>query len=122
MPEFRYNRTREKCIDYEVVVDAYTSEERAMSWYYCLEEKLSFPFTALCITARLVSPLKKGEEATVMVQAREKDCVAEMFVLVAFSGRRMGVPLAQLAPVNANDASRGTVEDWHYWLGREYVF
>ena len=26
----------------EVIVDAFGSEEQAMGWYYCLEEKLQF--------------------------------------------------------------------------------
>lgn len=33
----RWNRARETRIIDEVVVDAYTSDEQAMSWYYYLE-------------------------------------------------------------------------------------
>ena len=122
MPEQRFNRNREKRIDYEIVVDACTSEERAMSWYYYLEEKLSFPFTARCMGARSISPLKKGEEAEVIALAREEDCLAGMFTLIAFAGRRVGVPPAQLAPVNGDKATGGAVEDWHYWVARGYEF
>jgi hypothetical protein len=56
------NRAREHRIEQEIVVDAYTSEERAMSWCYYLEEKLQFPFKAKCIAVREISPLKKGRE------------------------------------------------------------
>jgi len=42
----RLNRARERRILEDIVVDAYTSEERAIAWYYYLEEKLSFPFKA----------------------------------------------------------------------------
>jgi hypothetical protein len=45
-----------------------------------------------------------------------------MFVLVPFSGRRVGVPLAQLKVVKADRATREAVEDWHYWLARGYSF
>lgn len=110
MPPTRLNRTCEKRIDNEILVDAYTSEERAMSWYYYLEEKLSFPFTARCMRARSISPLKKGEEAEVVALVREEDCLAEMFLLIAFAGRRVGIPLAQLAPVDADKASGEAVE------------
>jgi len=96
MPAPRLNRTREKRIDCEIVVDAYTSEERTMSWCYYLEEQLSFPFTARCMRARSISPLKKGEEAEAVALAREEGCLAEMFVLIAFAGRRVGVRLVQL--------------------------
>ncbi len=122
MREFRVNRAREKRISYEIVVDAYTPEERAMGWYYYLEEKLSFPFTACCVAVRSISPLKKGEKAEVVAMAREEDCLAEMFVLVDFAGRRVGVPLAQLKAVNADRATREAVEDWQYWLARGYTF
>jgi Calcium binding len=56
IPDVRVNRAREKRIDDECVVDAHTPEERAMGWYYYLEEKLSFPFTARCLAARSMSP------------------------------------------------------------------
>jgi hypothetical protein len=45
----------------EIVVDAYDAGERAMGWYYYLEDKIHFPFQAKCITAKVVSPLRKGE-------------------------------------------------------------
>ena len=51
---------REDRIHNEAIVEAYGSEEQAMSWYYYLENKIRFPFSAKCIVANLVSPLKKG--------------------------------------------------------------
>lgn len=65
----RLNRAREKRIDYEVVVDCYTSEERAMGWFYYLEEKLSFPFEARCIAARAISPLNMHERVPMVAIA-----------------------------------------------------
>ena len=40
------NKAREHRIEMEAVVDAYNSEERAMGWYYYLEERLKVPFKA----------------------------------------------------------------------------
>mgnify|MGYP002777159226 FL=1 len=37
---------RETRIMMEVVVDAYGPEERAMGWYYYLQDTMQFPFTA----------------------------------------------------------------------------
>lgn len=122
MPKPRLNRAREKRIGDDIVVDCYTAEECATGWYYHIEGRVSFPFTARCIAPRSVSPLKKGEEVQVVTMAREKDCLAGMFVLVDFAGRRAGVPLAQLQPVKADRATREAVADWHYWLARGYVF
>jgi Calcium binding len=50
---------REDRIHNEAIVDAYGPEEKAMSWYYYLENKIHFPFQAKCVVAKLVSPLKK---------------------------------------------------------------
>jgi hypothetical protein len=122
MFETRLNHAREKRITYEIVVDAYTPEERALGWYYYLKEKLSFPFTARCIAVRSISPLKKGEKAEVVAMAPEEDCLAEMCVLIAFGGRWVGAPLAQLQPVKADRATREAVEDWRYWRARGYAF
>jgi hypothetical protein len=53
---------REDRIHNEAIVEAYGSEEQAMSWYYYLENKIRFPFSAKCIVANLVSPLKKRRD------------------------------------------------------------
>ena len=57
-----YSYAREHRIEQEIVVDAYTSDERAIGWHCYLEEKLRFPFKAKCIAVREVSPLTKGRE------------------------------------------------------------
>lgn len=67
------NRSREHRIEQEIVVDAYTSDERAIGWYYYLEEKLAFPFRAKCNAARGISPLEKGAEVEVLGMAPADD-------------------------------------------------
>ncbi|HEX9627384.1 MAG TPA: calcium-binding protein [Acidiferrobacterales bacterium] len=73
MSKARLDRAREKRIANDIVVDCYSSEESAMGWYYYLEGRLSFPFSARCIAVRSASPLKKGEKAEVVAMAREED-------------------------------------------------
>ena len=51
---------REDRIQNEAIVDA-SPDEQAMSWYYYLESKISFPFQAKCLATKVVSPLRKGE-------------------------------------------------------------
>jgi hypothetical protein len=46
MKKPRKDPVRENRIHEEASVDAYESEEKAMSWYYYLEDKLGFPFRA----------------------------------------------------------------------------
>ena len=58
---------REARIIDEIIVDAYTDDERAMSWYYYLESELRFPFEAECIKQWPISPLRKGEKIRVTV-------------------------------------------------------
>ena len=122
MAQMRGNNARERRIEMEVVVDAYNSEERAMGWYCYLEEKLKFPFQARCKSKRAVSPLRIGEEITVLGMAPEEDCESEMFVRLRWGGRSMAVPLSQLVPLAADPETKEAVADWHYWLGRGYEF
>ena len=44
------NRAREKRIIDEIVVDACTSDERAIGWHCYLDDKLRFPFKAKCVS------------------------------------------------------------------------
>ena len=72
---------REKRIEMEIVVDAYGEEERAMGWYYYLEDVLRFPFTAICVAKRAVSPLRVDDEVEVIEMAPEAGCRSELFVI-----------------------------------------
>ncbi len=116
------NRARERRITYEIVVDAYTPEECAIGWHCHLDDKLRFPFRAKCIAAREISPLKKDEEVEVLGMAPSDDCMREMFVIVGFAGRKLGVPLAQLDPLKPDKATREAIEDWRYWVAMGYEF
>ena len=102
--------------------DAYTSDERAIGWHCYLDDKLRFPFKAKCVAVRGISPLKKGEKVAVIGMAPEDDCMKEMFVIVGFAGRKLGVPLAQLDPVKPDKATREAMDDWRYWLAQGYSF
>jgi hypothetical protein len=122
MPKRKREKAREDRISAEIVVDAYGPEERAMGWYYYLEEKLAFPFKARCAFTRTTSPLKKGEEVEVLALAGEDDCQREVFVLIQFADRKLGIPLSQLAVVKAKPETRQAVEDWGYWAAVGYEF
>jgi hypothetical protein len=111
---------REHRITFEIIVDAYGPEEQAMGWYYYLEDTMHFPFKASCIKEILASPLKEDEKVEVIGMPSEEDCMHEMFVLVKWMGRDMGVPLAQLSPVDVDSETQQVIEDWHYWVGRGY--
>jgi hypothetical protein len=98
------NAEREDRITEEIIVDANGPEEQAMGWYYYLEDKLHFPFTARCTVERAISPLRKGDEVEVLNMASEDECQHEMFVGIRWERRRpLAVPLSQLRPIAEAD-------------------
>jgi hypothetical protein len=115
-------RRREERIEQEIVVDAYTPEERAMGWYYYLEGKLHFPFTATCIKRRATSPFKIGESLVITGLAPEDDCMSDIIVLTEWHGRTLGVPLAQIRPRNVQPDTKEGIDDWHYWVAMGYRY
>ena len=122
MPKPRKNSTREERIDYEIVVDAYGPEERAMGWYYYLDDKLRFPFHAKCTVSQVVSPLKKGETVEVLRLAPEENCTADMLVLIRWHHRNVAIPLSQLTAIDENESTNQALADWKYWVAQGYRF
>jgi Calcium binding len=78
---------REDRIYNEAIVDA-RPEEQAMSWYYYLEGKITFPFRAKCVVTKAVSPLRKGEAVEVLAMATEDACERDMLVQIRCRGGR----------------------------------
>lgn len=113
---------REHRIHYEAVVDAYGEEERAMGWYYYIEDKLHCPLNAKCISKRRTSPLEEGEEVEIQGMAPEGECMKEVFVEVNWQGRIIALPLAQLEPTDVNEKTQEAIEDRHYWIDRGYQY
>jgi len=93
-----------------------------MGWYYYLERKLRFPFTATCIKRRATSPFKVGESLSITGLAPEDDCMSEIIVITTWHGRALGVPLVQLRPRNVDTATKEAIEDWHYWVTMGYQY
>jgi len=119
----RRDERREERITIEIIVDAYGSEEQAMSWYYYLENQLRFPFTALCTKKRAASPLQVKDEVDAIRMPSEDECEKEMFVTIRWEKDSLAVPLSQLKPTSNTDAqTREAIEDWHYWVNMGYQF
>lgn len=118
----KIEESREDRIAMEIVVDAYGEEERAVGWYYYLEETLGFPFKAKCVSKREISPLKPNEKVEVVGMASEGECEREMFVTVKWDKRTFAVPLSQLVGVDVDEETREAIGDWHYWVGQGYEF
>jgi hypothetical protein len=113
------DQVREDRIHNEAIVDA-RPEEQAMSWYYYLESKITFPFRARCLAANTVSPLQKGETVEVSRMAVEDACEHDMLVQIRWRGRKMAVPLSQLTAVDPDELTDEAIADWQYWLAQGY--
>jgi hypothetical protein len=113
---------REARIIEEIIVDAHTDDERALSWYYYLEYELRFPFDAECVKQRSISPLRKGEKIQITALAPAEDCAHQILVLGSWQGGSLGVPLAQLKPIGVEKGTAQAIADWHYWVSHENQF
>lgn len=112
---------REERISMEITVDAYGPEEQAISWYYYLEEALSFPFSAICILEKQISPLRRDDKVKILGMASEEVCEHDMLVEIRWKGRKLAIPLYQVNPVETVDEkTKEAVADWHYWIDRGY--
>jgi hypothetical protein len=122
MAKNKRDEAGENRIMLEIVVDAHDSEERAMGWYYYLQDTMQFPFTATCISKRRISPLKEGATVEVVDIAPADECEQEMFVEIAWEGDTLAVPLIQLEAPDADAETQQAIADWHYWVNQGYEF
>ena len=122
MGQIDEDEDRENRIIDEAVVDAYGSEERAMGWFYYLEDKINFPFQGKCIHHRGTSPLSVGDQIAVVSMAPEKECEQDMFVNIQWNNRKLSIPLSQIEGIDLDEESEEAISDWHYWVGRGYEF
>lgn len=118
------DEVREDRITMEIVVDAHDEQERAMGWYYYLQDRIEFPFTATCIAKRAISPLRVKDEVEVIGMPGEDECEREMFVTIRWDNKEgLAVPLTQLKPFsNTDKTTKQAVEDWHYWVNMGYRY
>ena len=120
MPKIKRDETRESRIENEIIVDAYGEEEQALSWYYYLGEKFKFPFLVRCTANRSTSPLKVGDEVTVIGMASDEVCKHDMYVNIEWSTRKLAIPLSQIELISKDSDTQEAIEDWHYWIAMGY--
>jgi hypothetical protein len=76
---------------------------------------------ARCVAANAISPLRKGETTEVLHMASEDACEHDMLVQIRWQGRKMAVPLSQLAAINADESTQEAIGDWHYWVAQSCI-
>ena len=82
MTMMKEDQDREERIEMEIVVDAYDEQERALGWYYHLEDTLKIPFLARCSASRSITPLRKEDEVEVIGMAPVGECEREILLRV----------------------------------------
>ncbi len=125
MPSRETDPIREHRIDYEIVVDAYDEGERAMGWYYYLQDKITFPFSAKWKKKAKKTGLITEKEVEVLGMASEEDCESNMYVEVAYIGENDDTFTAKLSDIEAINPAPNTEEalaDWQYWIDMNYGF
>ena len=122
MSEVEQDNTREERIDMEVMVDAYNEEERAMGWYYYLEDRIDFPFKAKWVSRNQ----QNGREVIAIEMSPEDECLNDMFVEVLYREGEIedvfSARLSEIQPINIDSATKEAIDDWHYWLAKGYQF
>jgi hypothetical protein len=113
---------REERIALEIIVDAYSEHERALSWYYYLQDEMLVPFPARCTKVLPSSTLRQGEMVTVFGLAAEDNCESEIMVSIKPVRGVAMVPLEQLLCLAEDFETCEAVLDWRYWKGRGYEF
>ncbi|WP_066376844.1 calcium-binding protein [Anabaena sp. CA = ATCC 33047] len=126
MASVERDETRENRIATEILVDAEDKEDRAMGWYYYLDDTLDFPFMAKWKKKSRKTSTIEEKPVEVLGMAPEDDCLKDMYVEVAYiGGKDDDVYSAKLSDIEAIDVDAETQEaiaDWMYWLARGYKF
>jgi hypothetical protein len=126
MSSVEEDKIREERITMEIVVDAHDKEERAMGWYYYLDDTLNIPFNAKWKKKTRKSATVEEKTVEVLGMAPEDECERDMLLEVVYvGGKDEDVFTAKLSEIEAIDADSETSEaiaDWHYWLARGYKF
>jgi calcium binding protein len=71
---------------------------------------------------KVASPLRKRETVEICGLAPERACSSDMLVQIRWQGRKMAVPLSQLAAIDPDESTAEAISDWHYWVTRGYLF
>jgi len=110
---------REDRIHNEAIVDA-SPDEQAMSWYYYLESKISFPFQAKCLATKVVSPVRKGETVEVVRMGAGRSLRARHARLGSMAGAETGRSALSTHRCRSRRINPEAVGDWHYWVAQGY--
>ena len=94
-----------------------------MSWYYYLEGKITFPVPGE--VRRREAPSRRSgrvKPSKSYAWPLKMSCEHDMLVQIRWQGRKMAVPLSQLAAIDPDESTKEAIGDWHYWVAQGYLF
>ena len=109
---------REDRIHNEAIVDA-SPDEQAMSWYYYLESKISFPFQARCVAAkdRLAAQERRNHGGRAHGRWKKSASTTCSCRSVGRGGRWPFRSLNWPPSIRTNQPQEA-IGDWHYWVAQ----
>ena len=116
------NEKIEERIENKVVVDAYDQEDRAMGWWYYVQDNCTFPFQAKCISREGISPLRIGDQVQIFDIGMDEDCEHRIFVEIKWKEYEFSVPLEQLEAIDVDDDTQQVLDDRVYWCDMCYEY
>lgn len=127
MPNVERDETREQRIETEIIVEAGNDkEERAMGWYYYLDDTLNFPFNAKLKKKARKTGVIEEKQVEVLAMAPDDDCLKDMYVEVVYPGGDdediFSAKLSEIEAIDADEDTQEALADWQYWLARGYKF
>ncbi|HYW21761.1 MAG TPA: calcium-binding protein [Nodularia sp. (in: cyanobacteria)] len=126
MPSVERDENREHRITTEIIVDAEDKEDRAMGWYYYLDDSLNVPFLATLKKKSRKTSAVEDKKVEVLGMAPDDECLKDMYVeVVDPNGQDEDVftaKLSDLVAINTDSETQEAIADWHYWLARGYKF
>ncbi len=118
MSRVELDQEREDRIHLEAVVDAYGEEERAMGWYYYLDDRIHFPFKGKWLRGKK----PEGRDVNVVALSSADDCSHDMLVEVEYQDDVFSARLSDIEPLQVDEETEEAIADWHYWVARGYEF
>jgi hypothetical protein len=107
---------REDRILNEVIVDCYDEEEEETSWFYYLNDEVSYPFSAV---VRLSKKGGQTEEKTVEVVEMDPEAenggTLRMGITEPGQKRVQYIPLSDFVKADTTDDNLQALNDWLYW-------
>ncbi len=106
---------REERLTYEILVDTYDVYEVAAAWSTYLGDGLELPFTARWPHSR--------DLVEVFSLASDEECEAAGDILVRVRAVEekvpdRSVPLSEIEPIDATEATARAIADWQYWVAQ----